>query len=110
MKNMYEEVEDIIIEMALYTVKSQEEDTIKEYKITYEDDGEIDNISITKKKDKYIIDVDGIKDELKRDNKEYFKLMLKISEVMKLSDINKINKKKLQKQINNQTLEKSSTK
>ena len=99
-ENMYEEVEDYIIDMALYTVKSQKEDSIKEYKITYEDDGEIDNISIIKKKDKYIIDVNGIKGELKRYNKELPKLMLKIYEIFKLSEIDKINKKIL-KQFNN---------
>lgn len=96
----YEEEEDFIIDIAFNTINLQKEETIKEYKITYEDDGEIDNISITKKKDKYIINVNGIKGELKRDNKEYFKLMLKISEVMKLSEIDKINKKILE-QINN---------
>ena len=95
----YEEEEDFIIDIAFNTINLQKEETIKEYKITYEDDGEIDNISITKKKDKYIINVNGIKGELKRDNKEFFKLMLKISEVMKLSEIDKINKKIL-KQIN----------
>ena len=95
----YEEEEDFIIDIAFNTINLQKEETIKEYKITYEDDGEIDNISITKKKDKYIINVNGIKGELKRDNKEYFKLMLKISEVMKLSEIDKINKKILE-QIN----------
>lgn len=96
----YEEVEDFIIEIALYTINSQKEDSLKEYKITYNDDGDIDNIEIIKKKDKYLINVNGIKGELKRDNKEYFKLMLKIYEIFKLSEIDKINKKLL-KQINN---------
>lgn len=107
MKNMenkvqyeYEEVEDYIIDMAIYTVKSQKEDSLKEHKITYKDDDEIDNISIIKKKDRYLINVNGFKGELKRDNKELPKLMLKIYEVMKLSEINKINKKILE-QINN---------
>lgn len=96
----YEEVEDIIIDIAFDTINLQKEDSLKEYKIIYEDDGEIDNIGIIKKKDKYLINVNGIKGELKRDNKEYFKLMLKISEVMRLSEIDKINKKLLE-QINN---------
>lgn len=95
----YEEVEDIIIDIALYTVNSQKEDSLKEYKIAYEDDGEIDNIEIIKNKDKYVINVNGITGELKRDKKEYLKLMLKISEVMKLSEIDKINKELL-KEIN----------
>lgn len=94
-----EEVEDFIIDIAIYTIKSQKEDSLKEYKITYKDDCEIDNISITKKKDKYIVVVNGIKGELKRDNKELPKLMLKIFEVFKLSEIDKINKKILE-QIN----------
>ena len=96
----YEEEEDFIIDIAFNTINLQKEETIKEYKITYEDDGEIDNISITKKKDKYIINVNGIKGELKRDNKELPKLMLKIYEIFKLSEIDKINKKILE-QINN---------
>ena len=96
----YEEEEDFIIDIAFNTINLQKEGTIKDYKITYEDDGEIDNISINKKKDKYIVNVNGIKGELKRDNKEYLKLILKISEVMKLSEIDKINKKIL-KQFNN---------
>ena len=94
-----EEVEDFIIDIAIYTVKSQKEDSFKEYKITYKDDGEIDNIKITKKKDKYLVNVNGIKGELKRDNKELPKLMLKIYDVFKLSEIDKINKKILE-QIN----------
>lgn len=103
MKNnsqVYEEVEDFIIDIASYTINSQKEDSLKEYDISYEDDGEIDNIEIIKKKDKYLINVNGIKGELKRDNKEYFKLMLKIFEIFKLSEIDKINKKLL-KQIDN---------
>ena len=95
----YEEVEDYIIDMALYAVKSQKEDSLKEYKITYEDDCEIENISIIKKKDRYLINVNGIKGELKRYNKELPKLMLKIYEIFKLSEIDKINKKIL-KQFN----------
>ena len=96
----YEEVEDFIIDTAIYTVNSQKEDIIKEHKITYEEDGEIDNIKITKKKDKYIIDVNGIKGELKRDNKELPKLMLKIFDLFKLNQIDKISKNLLE-QINN---------
>lgn len=96
----YEEVEDYIIDVALCTIKLQKEDSIKDYKITYEDDGEVDIISITKKKDKYLINVNGIKGELKRDSKELLKLMLKIYEIFKLSEIDKINKKLLE-QINN---------
>lgn len=96
----YEEVEDYIIDIALYTVHSQKEDSIKDYKITYKDDGEVDNISISKKKDKYLINVNGIKGELKRDSKELPKLMLKIYEIFKLSEIDKINKKLLE-QFNN---------
>lgn len=95
----YEEVEDFIIDTAIYTVNSQKEDIIKEHKITYEEDGEIDNIKITKKKDKYIIDVNGFKGELKRDNKELPKLMLKIFDLFKLNQIDKISKK-LFEQIN----------
>ena len=89
----YDEVEDIIIEMAFDIVNLQKEGSLKEYDIRYEDDGDIDNIKIIKKKDEYLINVNGIIGELKRDSKEYFKLMLKISEVMKLSEIDKINKK-----------------
>ena len=96
----YEEVEDFIIDTAIQTVNSQKEDIIKEHKITYEEDGEIDNIKITKKKDKYIIDVNGIKGELKRDNKELPKLMLKIFDLFKLNQIDKISKNLLE-QINN---------
>ena len=96
----YEEVEDYIIDVALCTINLQKEDSIKDYKITYEDDGETDIISITKKKDKYLINVNGIKGELKRDSKELPKLMLKIYEIFKLSEIDKINKKLLE-QINN---------
>lgn len=96
----YEEVEDYIIDMAIYTVNSQKEDILKEYKIAYEDDCEIDIVSIIKKKDKYIINVNGFKGELKRDNKELPKLMLKIFDLFKLSEIDKINKKILE-QINN---------
>ena len=95
-----EEVEDFIIDMAIYTVNAQKEDSIKEHKITYKDDCEIDNIKITKKKDKYLINVNGIKGEVKRDNKELPKLMLKIFEIFKLSDIDKISKNLLE-QINN---------
>ena len=96
----YEEVEDFIIDTAIYTVNSQKEDIIKEHKITYKDDGEIDNVKIIKKKDKYIIDVNGIKGELKRDNKELPKLMLKIFDLFKLNQIDKISKNLLE-QINN---------
>lgn len=95
-----EEVEDFIIDIAIYTVNSQKEDIIKYYKLIYKDDCEIDDIKITKKKDKYIVVVNGIKGELKRDNKELPKLMLKIFEIFKLSEIGKINKKLLE-QINN---------
>ena len=94
-----EEVEDFIIDMAIYTVKSQKEDTLKDYKITYKYDCEIDNIEITKKKDKYLINVNGIKGELKRDNKELPKLMLKIFDLFKLNQIDKISKNILE-QIN----------
>ena len=41
-----EEVEDIIIDIALDTIVFQEEDTIEDYKITYKDYCEIENISI----------------------------------------------------------------
>ena len=92
----YEEVEDFIIDTAIYTVNSQKEDIIKEHKITYEEDGEIDNVKIIKKKDKYIIDVNGFKGELKRDNKELPKLMLKIFYLFQLSEIDKINKNLLE--------------
>ena len=88
----YDEVEDIIIDIAFDIVNLQKEGSLKEYDIRYEDDGDIDNIKIIKKKDKYLINVNGIIGELKRDSKEYLKLMLKISEVMKLSEIDKINK------------------
>ena len=87
-----EEQEDFIIDIAIFTVNAQKEDTIKEYKIAYEDDGEIDNIKINKKKDKYLVNVNGFKGELKRGNKELPKLMLKIFELMKLSEIDKITK------------------
>lgn len=82
-----EEVEDIIIEIALDTIDFQEEDTIKDYKITYKDYCEIENISIIKKKDKYIIDVNGTTGELKIDENEYYKLMLKIFELMIFSRV-----------------------
>ena len=82
-----EEVEDIIIDIVLDTVVFQEEDTIKDYKITYKDYCEIENISIIKKKDKYIIDVNGTTGELKIDENEYYKLMLKIFELMILSRV-----------------------
>ena len=83
-----EEVEDIIIEIALESMEFQEEDTIKDYEITYKDYCEIENISIIKKKDKYIIDVNGTTGELKIDENEYCKLMLKIFELMILSRVN----------------------
>ena len=82
-----EEVEDIIIEIALESIEFQEEDTIKDYKITYKDYCEIENISIIKKKDQYIIDVNGTTGELKIDENEYCKLMLKIFELMILSRV-----------------------
>ena len=94
-----EEVEDFIIDIAIYTVNSQKEDILKEYKIAYEDDCEIDIVSIIKKKDKYLINVNGIKGELKRDNKELPKLMLKIFDLFKLNQIDKISKNILE-QIN----------
>ena len=83
-----EEVEDIIIDIALDTMVFQEEDTIKDYKITYKDYCEIENISIIKKKDKYIIDVNGTTGELKIDENECYRLMLKIYELMILSRVN----------------------
>ena len=92
----YEEVEDFIIDTAIYTVNSQKEDILKEYKIAYEDDCEIDIVSIIKKKDKYIVNVNGIKGELKRDNKELPKLMLKIFDLFKLNQIDKISKNLLE--------------
>ena len=82
-----EEVEDIIIEIALDTIVFQEEDTIIDYKITYKDYCEIENISIIKKKDKYIIDVNGTTSELKIDENECYRLMLKIFELMILSRV-----------------------
>ena len=89
----YEEVEDIIIDIASEVVNVQKENTITEYNITNKCDCEIDNISITKKKDKYIVNVNGIKDELKRDKKEYLKLMLRIFEFLTLSETLKLKKK-----------------
>lgn len=86
----YDEVEDIIIEIASDVVNSQKENTINEYNIRNINDSEIDNISITKKKDKYIVDVNGFKDELKRDKKEYFKLMLRIFEFLTISETFKV--------------------
>ena len=83
-----EEIEDIIIDIALDTMVFQEEDTIKDYKITYKDYCEIENISIIKKKDKYIIDVNGTTGELKIDENECYRLMLKIYELMILSRVN----------------------
>ena len=83
-----EEVEDIIIDIALDTMVFQEEDTIKDYKITYKDYCEIENISIIKKKDKYIIDVNGATGELKIDENECYRLMLKKKKKKILSRIN----------------------
>ena len=106
----YEEVEDILIEIVFETINFQKEGTIEDYKITYTDDCVINNIKINKEEDKYLITVDGIKGELKRDNRETsklgeaFKLILKIFGLIKLSEISNIffetsNKKKLLKQI-----------
>ena len=86
----YDEVEDIIIEIASDVVNSQKENTINEYNIRNINDVEVDNISITKKKDKYIVDVNGFKDELKRDKKEYLKLMLRIFEFLTISETFKV--------------------
>ena len=83
-----EEVEDIIIEIALDTIVFQEEGTIKDYKITYKDCCEIENITIIKKKDKYIIDVNGTVGEIKIDENECYRIMLKIFELMILSRVN----------------------
>ena len=82
-----EEVEDIIIEIALDAVEFQEEDTIKDYEIVYKDYCEIENISIIKKKDKYIIDVNGTVGELNIDENECYRIMLKIFELMIFSRV-----------------------
>ena len=87
-----EGVEELLIRIVVDVVKSQKEGTIKDYDITYTD-GETDYISISKKKDKYIVVVNGIKGELKRSDFEPFdpyKLILKIYEMLKLSEIEKI--------------------
>lgn len=82
-----EEVEDIIIEIALDTTVFQEEGTIKDYKIIYKDYSEIENITIVKKKDKYIIDVNGTVGELNIDENECYRIMLKIFELMIISRV-----------------------
>lgn len=84
----YEEVADIIFEIVVET-NLQKEGINKDYKITYKDDGNIDLVSILKEKDKIIIVVNGIKGEIKRDGKVPYKLLLKIYEMLKLSEIEK---------------------
>lgn len=82
----YEEVEDIIFEIVVET-NLQKEGIIKDYKIKYKDNGEFDNIRIIKKKDRYLINVNGFLYVLKRDWKVNYKLMLKIYDMLKQNTV-----------------------